>query len=99
MVPINRSVGLKAKPTKPVAEVLRPVVAKYGLRLNDLVARIVSHFAMATCICGRTSVEKQGWSSLVSDYIKVLVWNQHCHIKHHKWCQIEGRTNLISTMI
>ncbi|XP_053366291.1 regulator of G-protein signaling 12 isoform X2 [Clarias gariepinus] len=40
MVPINRSVGLKAKPTKPVAEVLRPVVAKYGLRLNDLVARI-----------------------------------------------------------
>ncbi|XP_060790025.1 regulator of G-protein signaling 12 isoform X3 [Neoarius graeffei] len=40
LVPINRSVGLKAKPTKPVAEVLRPVVAKYGLRLNDLVARI-----------------------------------------------------------
>ncbi|KAI5609590.1 regulator of G-protein signaling 12 isoform X1 [Silurus asotus] len=40
LVPINRSVGLKAKPTKPVAEVLRPVVAKYGLRLNELVARI-----------------------------------------------------------
>ncbi|KAL6490490.1 hypothetical protein MHYP_G00008350 [Metynnis hypsauchen] len=40
LVPINRSVGLKAKPTKPVAEVLRPVVAKYGLRLSDLVARI-----------------------------------------------------------
>ncbi|KAK3545304.1 hypothetical protein QTP70_003654 [Hemibagrus guttatus] len=43
LVPINRSVGLKAKPTKPVAEVLRPVVAKYGLRLNDLVARIGDH--------------------------------------------------------
>lgn len=42
LVPINRSVGLKAKPTKPVTEVLRPVVAKYGLHLNDLVAKIVS---------------------------------------------------------
>uniref|UniRef100_A0A8C9SSM0 Regulator of G-protein signaling 12-like n=1 Tax=Scleropages formosus TaxID=113540 RepID=A0A8C9SSM0_SCLFO len=40
LVPINRSVGLKAKPTKPITEVLRPVVAKYGLRLNDLEARI-----------------------------------------------------------
>nr|XP_009301361.1 regulator of G-protein signaling 12 isoform X3 [Danio rerio] len=40
LVPINRSVGLKAKPTKPVTEVLRPVVAKYGLQLGDLVARI-----------------------------------------------------------
>ncbi|XP_029916447.1 regulator of G-protein signaling 12b isoform X2 [Myripristis murdjan] len=40
LVPINRSVGLKAKPTKPVTEVLRPVVAKYGLHLSDLVARI-----------------------------------------------------------
>ncbi|XP_023685445.1 regulator of G-protein signaling 12b isoform X3 [Paramormyrops kingsleyae] len=40
LVPINRSVGLKAKPTKPVTEVLRPVVSKYGLQLNDLVARI-----------------------------------------------------------
>lgn len=41
LVPINRSVGLKAKPTKPVTEVLRPVVAKYGLHLSELVARIV----------------------------------------------------------
>ncbi|KAG7271725.1 hypothetical protein CRUP_001309 [Coryphaenoides rupestris] len=40
LVPINRSVGLKAKPTKPVTEVLRPVVAKYGLHLGDLVAKI-----------------------------------------------------------
>ncbi|XP_070408158.1 regulator of G-protein signaling 12b isoform X2 [Nothobranchius furzeri] len=40
LVPINRSVGLKAKPTKPVTEVLRPVVAKYGLHLSDLVAHI-----------------------------------------------------------
>ncbi|CAB1351756.1 unnamed protein product, partial [Coregonus sp. 'balchen'] len=32
--------GEKAKPTKPVTEVLRPVVAKYGLHLNDLVAKI-----------------------------------------------------------
>ncbi|XP_066487881.1 regulator of G-protein signaling 12 isoform X2 [Tiliqua scincoides] len=40
LVPINRSVGLKAKPTKPVTEVLRPVVAKYGLNLNNLVARL-----------------------------------------------------------
>ncbi|XP_037117625.1 regulator of G-protein signaling 12 [Syngnathus acus] len=40
LVPINRSVGLKAKPTKPVAEVLRPVVAKYGLLLTELVAKI-----------------------------------------------------------
>uniref|UniRef100_A0A3Q2ZEL8 Regulator of G-protein signaling 12-like n=1 Tax=Kryptolebias marmoratus TaxID=37003 RepID=A0A3Q2ZEL8_KRYMA len=39
LVPINRSVGLKAKPTKPVTEVLRPVVAKYGLSLTDLVAK------------------------------------------------------------
>ncbi|MGH0145643.1 UNVERIFIED_CONTAM: hypothetical protein FKN15_005977 [Acipenser sinensis] len=38
--PINRSVGLKAKPTKPVTEVLRPVVAKYGLHLSNLVAKI-----------------------------------------------------------
>lgn len=42
LVPINRSVGLKAKPTKPVTEVLRPVVAKYGLHLSDLVAKTVS---------------------------------------------------------
>ncbi|XP_024907472.1 regulator of G-protein signaling 12 isoform X2 [Pteropus alecto] len=40
LVPINRSVGLKAKPTKPVTEVLRPVVAKYGLHLSELVARL-----------------------------------------------------------
>ncbi|XP_019733003.1 regulator of G-protein signaling 12-like isoform X3 [Hippocampus comes] len=40
LVPINRSVGLKAKPTKPVAEVLRPVVAKYGLLLTELVVKI-----------------------------------------------------------
>ncbi|KAG5848111.1 hypothetical protein ANANG_G00094930, partial [Anguilla anguilla] len=40
LVPINRSVGLKAKPTKPVTEVLRPVVAKYGLHLADLVATV-----------------------------------------------------------
>ncbi|XP_043927878.1 uncharacterized protein LOC122802295 [Protopterus annectens] len=40
LVPINRSVGLKAKPTKPVTEVLRPVVAKYGLNLNQLVVRV-----------------------------------------------------------
>ncbi|XP_024117919.1 regulator of G-protein signaling 12b isoform X1 [Oryzias melastigma] len=40
LVPINRSVGLKAKPTKPVTEVLRPVVAKYGLHLSGLEARI-----------------------------------------------------------
>ncbi|XP_012811190.1 regulator of G-protein signaling 12 isoform X3 [Xenopus tropicalis] len=40
LVPINRSVGLKAKPTKPVTEVLRPVVAKYGLNLTELVARL-----------------------------------------------------------
>ncbi|XP_072476180.1 regulator of G-protein signaling 12 isoform X5 [Notamacropus eugenii] len=40
LVPINRSVGLKAKPTKPVTEVLRPVVAKYGLSLSDLVVRL-----------------------------------------------------------
>uniref|UniRef100_A0A1A8K4N3 Regulator of G-protein signaling 12a n=1 Tax=Nothobranchius kuhntae TaxID=321403 RepID=A0A1A8K4N3_NOTKU len=40
LVPINRSVGLKAKPTKPVTEVLRPVVAKYGLSLSDLVAKV-----------------------------------------------------------
>ncbi|KAJ8336108.1 hypothetical protein SKAU_G00394510 [Synaphobranchus kaupii] len=40
LVPINRSVGLKAKPTKPVTEVLRPVVAKYGLHLGDLVATV-----------------------------------------------------------
>ncbi|XP_025025795.1 regulator of G-protein signaling 12 [Python bivittatus] len=40
LIPINRSVGLKAKPTKPVTEVLHPVVAKYGLNLNNLVARL-----------------------------------------------------------
>ncbi|XP_023555749.1 regulator of G-protein signaling 12 isoform X3 [Octodon degus] len=40
LVPINRSVGLKAKPTKPVAEVLRPVVAKYGLDLGSLLVRL-----------------------------------------------------------
>ncbi|XP_023665191.1 regulator of G-protein signaling 12 isoform X1 [Paramormyrops kingsleyae] len=40
LVPINRSVGLKAKPNKPVTEVLRPVVAKYGFHLSDLVARV-----------------------------------------------------------
>ncbi|XP_013362249.1 PREDICTED: regulator of G-protein signaling 12 [Chinchilla lanigera] len=40
LVPINRSVGLKAKPTKPVTEVLRPVVAKYGLDLGSLLVRL-----------------------------------------------------------
>lgn len=34
--------GLKAKPTKPVTEVLRPVVAKYGLDLGSLLVRLVS---------------------------------------------------------
>lgn len=50
LVPINRSVGLKAKPTKPVTEVLRPVVAKYGLHLNDLVAKIVSRPQWLQCL-------------------------------------------------
>lgn len=45
MVPINRSVGLKAKPSKPITEVLRPVAAKYGLRLSELVVRLVSEQA------------------------------------------------------
>lgn len=49
LVPINRSVGLKAKPTKPVTEVLRPVVAKYGLHLSDLVAKIVSRSSWLQC--------------------------------------------------
>uniref|UniRef100_A0A8D1FX37 Regulator of G-protein signaling 12 n=1 Tax=Sus scrofa TaxID=9823 RepID=A0A8D1FX37_PIG len=40
LVPINRSVGLKAKPSKPITEVLRPVAAKYGLRLSELVVRL-----------------------------------------------------------
>ncbi|KAG8453438.1 hypothetical protein GDO86_000169 [Hymenochirus boettgeri] len=40
LVPINRSVGLKAKPTKPVTEVLRPVVAKYGFNLSEMVVRL-----------------------------------------------------------
>ncbi|KAB0404197.1 hypothetical protein E2I00_003899, partial [Balaenoptera physalus] len=48
LVPINRSVGLKAKPSKPVTEVLRPVAAKYGLRLSELVARLVSDQAAST---------------------------------------------------
>ena len=50
LVPINRSVGLKAKPTKPVTEVLRPVVAKYGLHLSDLVAKIVSRPRWLQCL-------------------------------------------------
>lgn len=49
LVPINRSVGLKAKPTKPVTEVLRPVVAKYGLHLSELVARLVSNLGPGLC--------------------------------------------------
>lgn len=52
LVPINRSVGLKAKPTKPVTEVLRPVVAKYGLHLNELVARLVSDPKLCS-LCGQ----------------------------------------------
>lgn len=47
LVPINRSVGLKAKPTKPVTEVLRPVVAKYGLDLGSLLVRLVSGSPLA----------------------------------------------------
>ncbi|XP_006875390.1 PREDICTED: regulator of G-protein signaling 12 [Chrysochloris asiatica] len=46
LVPINRSVGLKAKPTKPVTEVLRPVVAKYGLDLRDLAVRLSGEKAL-----------------------------------------------------
>lgn len=57
LVPINRSVGLKAKPTKPVAEVLRPVVAKYGLLLPELVVKIVSCVGLE---CHR--VEYQGYN-------------------------------------
>lgn len=59
LVPINRSVGLKAKPTKPVTEVLRPVVAKYGLHLSDLVAKIVSRPRWLPCL-------NPFWSSCVS---------------------------------
>lgn len=63
LVPINRSVGLKAKPTKPVTEVLRPVVAKYGLHLSDLVAKIVSrprwlqcHNLSESLVCSESSL-------------------------------------------
>lgn len=66
LVPINRSVGLKAKPTKPVTEVLRPVVAKYGLNLGDLVAKIVScpHSGYNAFMSFRllSSVRLRGWS-------------------------------------
>lgn len=52
LVPINRSVGLKAKPTKPVTEVLRPVVAKYGLDLGSLLVRLVSViWSLSTELC------------------------------------------------
>lgn len=67
LVPINRSVGLKAKPTKPVTEVLRPVVAKYGLHLSDLVARIVS---MPHSGCLQMDRKKQ--TSSVRDDIKLV---------------------------
>lgn len=77
-MPINRSVGLKAKPTKPVTEVLRPVVAKYGLHLSDLVAKIVSPCQLV------------GWlRSLMS--LKPLYFKEpacpmdECHrVEHHK---------------
>lgn len=59
LVPINRSVGLKAKPTKPVTEVLRPVVAKYGLHLSDLVARIVSPSSLHPGSCRQAESERQ----------------------------------------
>nr|XP_039274177.1 regulator of G-protein signaling 12-like [Styela clava] len=36
MLPIGRSVGVKAKPTKAIEEVLKPVVSKYGLEFDDL---------------------------------------------------------------
>lgn len=58
--------GLKAKPTKPVTEVLRPVVAKYGLHLADLVARIVSSFL--TLSNGRWETEIV-WNDLQFVYI------------------------------
>lgn len=76
LVPINRSVGLKAKPTKPVTEVLRPVVAKYGLNLGELVARIVSQTS-AYCLKTRRSIVSYICTSplryiIMSNYIYIL---------------------------
>nr|XP_009860293.2 regulator of G-protein signaling 12 isoform X1 [Ciona intestinalis] len=39
MPPVQRSVGVKARPTKPIDEVLRPVLQKYNLHLEDMEAR------------------------------------------------------------
>uniref|UniRef100_H2Y6H1 RBD domain-containing protein n=1 Tax=Ciona savignyi TaxID=51511 RepID=H2Y6H1_CIOSA len=39
MPPVKRSVGVKARPTKPIDEVLRPVLHKYNLHLEDMSAR------------------------------------------------------------
>ncbi|XP_076805564.1 regulator of G-protein signaling 12-like [Clavelina lepadiformis] len=36
MLPVKRSVGVKARPTKSIAEVLRPVLHKYNLRLEEV---------------------------------------------------------------
>ena len=73
LVPINRSVGLKAKPTKPVTEVLRPVVAKYGLHLSELVARIVSH-SSTMAACAQTEIDTQTVDVMTSkSYLNVCV--------------------------
>lgn len=71
LVPINRSVGLKAKPTKPVTEVLRPVVAKYGLHLSGLVARIVRPAQLQTDTSGGGA--GRGCHLLTAPYLCVSV--------------------------
>lgn len=77
LVPINRSVGLKAKPTKPVTEVLRPVVAKYGLHLSELVARLVSDVGA----CGESPELANGCLSAgpVPETPPVVLWRHQVH--------------------
>ena len=40
--PAGKSVGVKAKPSKTNAEVLRSVLSKYDYLLDDFIVRVVS---------------------------------------------------------
>lgn len=73
LVPINRSVGLKAKPTKPVTEVLRPVVAKYGLDLGNLLVRLVS---VACCGLWGLLLGDEGRAARLASVLSSLVRGQ-----------------------
>jgi len=56
MLPVRRSVGVKARPSKTISDALKCVLHKYNLHLDDLQVRIVSTGRRFICVWARAAL-------------------------------------------